>query len=160
MQPETTDSIKKIIAWIVSLQVIGFLIGLLTKKNITSWYIHLNKSPINPPHIIFPIAWSFLYITIAIAGFLLFESKSDRDIFYSKLFFSIQLILNWLWTPLFFGTHNIMLGFYWIILILAFTFLSILFAFKKCKVAAFLLMPYFLWLIFACYLSFFIFMNN
>ena len=152
--------ISNLFFWILTLQVVGFLIGMLTKQDIASWYVYLKKSPISPPSLAFPIAWTILYVTIAIAGFLLFNGKSNRHLFYAKLFFIIQLLMNWLWTPLFFTFHHISLAFYWILFILFFTFLTIFFAYEKCNTVSLILIPYFLWLIFACYLNFFILMHN
>lgn len=153
------NKVSKIIIWILSFQIIGFLIGMLTKQDIASWYIHLNKSPLNPPQLVFPIAWSLLYVTIAIAGFLIFDKqiKSNRS---TKIFYVIQLIMNWLWTPIFFTFHQITLGFIWILWIAFFTLLTIIFAYKTSKTASLILLPYFIWLIFASYLNYYILVFN
>lgn len=150
----------KIFFWVIALQIVSMLIGLYMKDALSGWYVGLNKSPFNPPQYVFPITWTFLYITIALAGFLLFEKKSIYVIPFEKIFFSIQLILNWSWTPIFFGMQNIILSLYCMTGIVIFTALTIIFSYKNNKIASFLLTPYFLWLLFASYLNLYIYMHN
>lgn len=149
----------KALSWVISFQFIGFLIGQMTKNNIDTWYVHLIKSPLNPPQLVFPIAWSILYVMIALSGYCLFESK-EKDNALAKIFYIIQIIMNWTWTPIFFGLHQIKLSFIWIIFVGIFTLLTIIASFKKNICASILLMPYFIWVIFASYLNYYIFVHN
>src|SRR5205809_5330325 len=79
----------------------GLVIGLTIQPG--AWYASLNKPFFNPPNWIFGPAWTTLYILIAIAGWRtwLIEGVKGRAI---KIWIG-QMILNWLWTPLFFGAH-------------------------------------------------------
>jgi benzodiazapine receptor len=153
-------SIVKLFAWILSFQIIGMLMGKMTEANITTWYVYLNKSPLNPPTIVFPIAWTLLYIMIAIAGWQLWENRHDKQARLALPFYSIQMIMNWLWTPIFFQLHMMQLGFYWIIGMVFLTLITIFITRNKFKLTTFMLTPYVFWLMFAAYLNGWIWLNN
>ena len=74
----------KLILWILSFELIGFFLGLLTQANILSWYEGLNKSILTPPGWVFSIVWPLLYVCLAILGFHLWQHHSKPRI--SKLF--------------------------------------------------------------------------
>jgi len=66
----------RLIIWILSLMLIGSLIGALTKGGVSGWYADINRSPLTPPNYVFGIAWSILYAMIATSGWIIWESKS------------------------------------------------------------------------------------
>lgn len=148
------------IIWIVAFQIIGLVLGLLTKDNIMSWYQYLNKSNVTPPSIAFSIVWPILYVMIALAGYSLWRQRKDPDAKIAFYFYSAQLIMNWLWTPLFFQLHYIGLSFVWILILTLLTLITIYLTRKKFKFACLMLVPYFLWLLFASYLNGTIWMLN
>jgi len=152
--------IVTLILWIIAFQLIGYGMGLLTQANIDTWYPTLQKSILTPPPIIFPIVWSCLYVMLAIAGWSLSENINRPN---GRLIFglyAVEMLMNWAWTPLFFHFHLIQLGFYWIILMTILTIIIIILAKKQFKLAYFLLIPYCLWLFFAGYLNWAIWMKN
>ena len=65
----------KLIIWIISLILIGSVLGNLTKSSVDTWYQALNRSPLTPPDYIFGVAWSILYAMIAVSGWLIWEEK-------------------------------------------------------------------------------------
>lgn len=74
---------------------------MLTQANIPSWYEGLNKSGLTPPGPVFSIVWSILYALLAIVGWVLWCSRNEsemRSVFY---LYSVQMLMNWAWTPLF-----------------------------------------------------------
>lgn len=152
--------VVRLFGWIIVIELISMLSGWITKANIPGWYMTLVKSPLNPPQIVFPIVWPILYLLIAIAGWCLWENRDRVKSIKPILFYWTQLILNWLWTPVFFGFHAIHLGFYLIVLIAVFTALTMIFAYRHFKLVTWLLMPYFIWLLFASYLNGFIALHN
>ncbi len=155
-----TKKIGLLILWIAVFQLVGFGIGLLTHADTSTWYQSLQKSIINPPQIVFPIVWTCLYLMLAITGWYLW---SHRDRPKGKIIFNLyllQIIMNWAWTPLFFHLHLIQLGFFWIVTMILLTMLLILLTKKQFTLVCFLLIPYFLWLIFAGYLNWAIWMKN
>lgn len=148
------------IVWILILQVIGLALGLMTKDNIVSWYQLLHKSSLTPPSLTFSIVWPILYVMIALAGYSLWRQRKYHDAKIAFYFYSVQLIMNWAWTSLFFQLHYIGFSFVWILILTLLTLITICLTRKKFKFACFMLVPYFLWLMFASYLNGTIWMMN
>jgi len=144
-----------LITWIFTLLLMGYLLGLLTKMSIPTWYVFLNKSPFTPPNFLFGIAWTILYICIAVSGWLIWHKQLTN----LKHLFVLQLILNWVWTPLFFTYHLTGLSF----ICIAFICFLVSFLLYKAyffKPVFWLLLPYFLWLLFAYHLNFYVWLYN
>lgn len=140
----------QLIPWIIGIQAVSALMGFITKNNIPDWYVHLNKSPLTPPGYVFGIVWPILYLMIAIAGWLLWTQPSERSKYLKPLFIT-QMILNWLWTPVFFHFHFI--GIAWAVIGLLLIVLSGLILAADTLTIRLLLTPYWIWSVFACYLN-------
>ena len=152
---------KFIVTLIISIFVcllIGFLGGISVKADNFVWYNSLNKSPLNPPNLLFPIAWSILYILLAVSVSIIINTKPmDKK---AIVDFIIQLILNSLWTYIFFGLKQPLFGLIEII-ILDIMIIITIFKFKNIsKLSSLLLVPYLLWCLFASYLTFHIVIFN
>lgn len=133
---------------------------MLTQANIPSWYEGLNKSGLTPPGPVFSIVWSILYALLAITGWVLWCSRNEsemRSVFY---LYSVQMLMNWAWIPLFFVLHWTGLGFLWILVMASLTGLLILSLKNKKESIAILLLPYLVWLLFAAYLNGMIWLLN
>lgn len=141
----------------------GFLLGLLTKNNIPFWYHNYIKSDFNPPSITFFIVWSLLYVLLAVTGWRLWKNQkinSSQESKNSWYLFVVQMIMNWLWTPIFFQYHWIELSLVWLIVL---TFLNLLIVYRLINMNIFhriLYIPYVLWLFFATYLNAVIYWYN
>lgn len=122
-------------------------------QNMT-WFDSLNKPFLNPPEWLFTPVWIILYIMIAISFFLFLKGGMTKEKRLPLIFFIIQMVLNFAWTPIFFGLQNIGLAFAVIILMYIFIILTIITFFKHSKLASILLLPYLLWVSFAAYLNF------
>ncbi|AMP91291.1 TspO/MBR family protein [Legionella pneumophila] len=149
-----------LLIWIITFEAIGFFLGMLTQANIPSWYLGLNKSNLTPPGPVFSIVWSILYALLAITGWVLWRSRNEsemRSIFY---LYSVQMLMNWAWTPLFFVLHWTGLSFLWILVMAGLTGLLIFSLINKKKSLAVLLLPYLIWLLFAAYLNGMIWLLN
>jgi benzodiazapine receptor len=146
--------------WIVIFQLIAFFMGEITQSNISGWYHGLAKSSLNPPDVVFPVVWCLLYILLAVIGWYLYGQRKKAKANFIFSIYSIQMVMNWLWTPLFFQWHLIGLGFFWIIGIIFLLILTIFQCMKNFKSIAILLIPYLIWLIFASYLNYFIWIHN
>jgi len=145
-------------ASIIICLIIASLSGWITSHSVQSWYLSLNKPPFNPPQWIFAPVWITLYIMIGISGGILWLNRqAHKPAFY---FFLIQLIFNFAWSFIFFGAHQIGLALVDILLLLTFIILTIIFAFRSNKIAAWLLVPYLLWVSFACILNIFLWKLN
>lgn len=150
-------SYLKLFAWIIIYLAVGFGIGQITQGSIDGWYQDIQKPSFNPPNWIFPLMWSLLYVTIAVAGWNLWERNGTKTL---KILFALYTVLNWAWTPIFFGAHEIGLAFFCIIAINAVNFLFINRAWKSQPISAFLMIPVLLWTLFAMVLNYNIWMLN
>jgi benzodiazapine receptor len=146
--------------WILAFQLIGYYIGKVTKQNIPTWYQTLNKSILNPPEVMFPIVWSILYLILAFIGWSLWLKRNETRGKLSLITYGIQMLMNWAWTPIFFSFHLIAVGFYWIIAMAILTLILIFINWKHNKFISNLLIPYCLWLLFAGYLNWAIWVKN
>ena len=144
---------------------IPFLIGGITSlliPNISSIYGDLVKPNFSPPSIVFPVVWTILYILMGIASYKVYVLRYDNIDVSSALFvYAIQLLLNFLWTFIFFGFKLYGLAFLELVVLVLFVMLTIKRFYKKAgKKAALLLLPYLIWIIYAGVLNFFIWMLN
>ena len=124
------------------------------------WFNSLTKPAFNPPVKVFPPVWTILYILIFISLALFFFSKSDSPKCKGYLCFVVQIILNLLWSPVFFVMHNIGLALFIVILLDIFVFLTIKNFYKISKWSAFILIPYLIWILYATYLNIAYYMLN
>lgn len=141
---------------------VGYLSSLVTADGVKTWYPTLEKPFFNPPNWIFAPVWTLLYIMMGIAGGLVWNQLETNKEIVKKalLFFTIQLLLNALWSYLFFGLHNILLAMIEIILLLLIIF-ETYWIFKKIdKTAGKLLIPYIVWVSFATILTISIYILN
>ena len=144
----------KLIFWILFFELVGFLLGLLTQANIHAWYVELHKPVLTPPGCVFSVVWSILYAVLAMLGFLLWQNRSKSETNLLLNVYLIQLLMNWLWSLLFFQLHWIGFSFLWIVIMIGLNTVFILTAIKKKeKTLTLLVTPYFFWLIFAAYLN-------
>ena len=149
-----------LLIWIVILQAVGATIGFTTNSGKDGWYEYLNRSPANPPGVVFSIVWPVLYLLIAISGWILqFSSKRPR-LTIIRVLFGIQLALNWSWSYLFFTFHLTALSFAEILLIVAINATIIGLSFRNIRWISLLLLPYLLWTCFASYLNGYIVVEN
>jgi translocator protein len=126
----------------------GNLIGLSTLPG--EWYAALEKPWFNPPNWLFGPAWSILYVMIAVAGWRLWENQRSSS---AMTVWWISLVLNFLWSPAFFGLQSITLGLVVIIPMLLSIFLFIAKAWNVDRIAALLFVPYAGWVSFATMLN-------
>lgn len=150
----------RLIFWILALTLISSSIGYLTKSSIDTWYQTLNRSYLTPPNYIFGIVWSILYIMIATSGWLLWEEEYHSNIIVVKKLYISQLILNWIWTPLFFVYHLTGIALLCLSTIIILVLTIIIKSYTKITTVSLLLSPYLLWIIFAGYLNFYIWLYN
>ena len=140
----------KIILFILFPLIVGSIIGFLA--NSSNGYQDFIKPSFAPPAILFPIVWSILYLLMGISSYLICKSN-DLDKCKAILIYFFQLILNFLWTPIFFGFNLYLLGTIWIFILLLVVIYMVGCFYKIDKVSAYLQIPYILWLIFAFILS-------
>lgn len=136
--------------------------GLFTISSISTWYATLQKPALNPPNFIFGPVWTVLYFLMAVSLYLVWNTKvkKKQEKNLAIKVFLLQLILNFFWSFIFFSTHLLFLAFVEIIVLLGAIFWTIVLFRKISPKAALLLIPYLLWVSFAAYLTFSVWMLN
>ncbi|MBQ6282514.1 MAG: tryptophan-rich sensory protein [Bacilli bacterium] len=137
-----------IISLLISLGV-GGLSALITGGSMDT-YMHLTKPPLAPPSILFPIVWTILFILMGISSYMIYESGDDNS---SLKTYLLQLVINFIWPILFFVLDYRLLALIWIILLDIIVIIMIVKFYKNNKIAAYLQIPYLLWILFATYLN-------
>lgn len=153
---------KKIITIIVAALVclsVGWIASLFQIEALESWYPFLNKPTLMPPNIVFPIAWTILYILMGIAIGLVINSSVAAKRFLIALFAG-QLLINFLWSIGFFYLQTPLLGLIDILLLNILVICYIIKSYPVNKLSSLLFVPYLLWLVFATYLNVYIVMYN
>ena len=151
----------KIVIGIIGCNLVGLLAGWVTIEAIPTWYESLNKPAFNPPNWLFGPVWTTLYTLMGISFAAIWnEGIQNKNVEKALYIFGIQLLLNGLWSFLFFGYQNPLLAFIEILFLAAAIVLTII-KFKEIKAwAAWLLVPYLLWVGFASVLNFAIYYLN
>jgi benzodiazapine receptor len=142
--------IQLIIA-VVGVELIGMLSGLFA-GDIKAIYSGLSLPPLSPPGSLFGIVWPILYLMIGIVGFLIFDARGSFRKNNLTLFF-VQLFLNFIWSIVFFNASNRWIGLVIIIVLDILVFFCIKEFRKSSKLASYLMIPYFVWILFATYLT-------
>lgn len=141
-------------------QAVGGSIGWLTGQGVDGWYQTLRKSPLTPPDSVFGIVWSALYLLLAISFWLVWKSPHTPERRYLLILFAAHMLLNWLWSPLFFIAHATGAS---VLLIFAMIFTAAILAWLVWPIdkrASLIFAPYITWLIFAGHLSHYIWQSN
>ncbi len=147
----------KLAASILICQAVGIIGSFFTVSSVNTWYLGLTKPVFNPPNWIFSPVWITLFFLMGISLYIIWEKGiKTRQSKTALLIFSIQLALNALWSILFFGLKLPLYAFIEIIFLWAVILLSIIFFYRISKTAAYLLIPYILWVSFAAVLNYFI----
>ncbi len=133
--------------------VIGAIAGIATFTSVAGWYVGLNKPIFNPPNYLFGPVWTILYILMGISFYLVIQTQKLYARKSAIIIFVIQLFLNFCWSFLFFKFHLIGLAFIEIILIWVSIITMIYFFEKINKTAAYIQIPYLLWVSFASVLN-------
>lgn len=148
---------KKLILIIIVTFIVGSFFSIFTMNNMDT-FKELNK-PIEVPGILFPIVWSILYLLMSISYYIV-SSKNDENKKEAEVSYVIQLIINSLWSLIFFGFEAYLFAFIWLLLLLVSIIVMIIRFYKVDKTAAYLQIPYLLWVIFAGYLNISIYFLN
>lgn len=134
--------------------------GAATYPRIQGWYATLAKPPFTPPDWIFGPVWSFLYLSMAVAAWLVWRRKGLSDARWPLALFAVQLALNVAWSWLFFGFRNPGLGFLDIVLLWIAIAATLVAFWRRFSIAGLLFVPYLLWVTFAAVLNFLIWQIN
>lgn len=146
-----------IISLVISLGV-GGLSALLTKDSMDI-YEKIIQPPLSPPSIVFPIVWTALFVLMGISAYLVYinHNKNSRNALYV---YAAQLFVNFFWTIIFFNMQMYLFAFIWLILLWVLVIFMIIKFFGVSRLAAYLQIPYLVWLTFAAYLNLAIWLLN
>jgi tryptophan-rich sensory protein len=134
-------------------QAAGLMGSLFTVTEVNTWYKTLLQPTFAPPSWVFGPVWTTLYTLMGIALFLVWQRPKSNRRTHALIFFCVQLALNALWTPVFFGLHAIGAAFALILVLLISIAVTIFYFYKIRPGAAYLLVPYILWVLFATVLN-------
>jgi len=132
--------------------VVGLLSSLLV-QNSSGFYLTINKPPLSPPAVLFPIVWTILYLLIGISYFLLKNKTDTYDISNASFWYYLQLIINFFWSLFFFGNKAYTFSFIWLLFLIVTVIITIKKFYDLYKPSAYLLIPYLIWIVFAGYLN-------
>lgn len=140
--------------------LIGGLSALITSGNMDI-YSSIVRPPLSPTSWVFPVVWSILYFLMGVSLYLVWNSDaSENEKRRAFLLFVIQLFLNFIWSPIFFNKQWFLFAFVVLVFLWVVTLLMIISFYKISKPAGLLQIPYLLWLTFAGYLNFAIYLLN
>ena len=142
-------NIKRLIKSLAIPIIVGIVSGLIMMP--FNDYSSLNQPPLSPPAILFPIMWSILYILMGISAYII---KDNLDIYYFQLFF------NGFWPIIFFVFKLYLIAFIWLVILIVLVIIMIKRFYQRDKTAGLLQIPYLLWILFASYLNFGVFILN
>ncbi|WP_086475909.1 MULTISPECIES: TspO/MBR family protein [Arenibacter] len=135
--------------------LVGFLSSFATQSSVNEWYVELNKPWFNPPNWIFAPVWTLMYILMGIAAGIVWAKGFYHIWVKTALYhFGIQLLFNALWSIIFFGFNNTFGALLVIITLLVLLIFTIKWFKVVNKTAAYLLIPYLLWVCFATVLNY------
>ena len=139
----------------------GVIGAIFTTPAIPTWYAALKKPPFTPPGWIFSPVWITLYLLMGVSAFVVWSKGwGDSRVRIALSLFVVQLVLNALWSLMFFGLRSPSAGFINIVVLWIFILLTMLYFFKVSTTAGALLVPYVLWVSFAAVLNFSIWRLN
>jgi len=150
---------KKLLICLAIPLAVGGLSALLSGGMDT--YKTLQQPPLAPPGWVFPVAWTILYLLMGYASYRVLTSGGDKEQIQKALtLYGIQLFLNFIWSPVFFGLQWRLLAFFILLAMWVFIYLTIRAFSKIDEPAGDLLLPYILWVSFAGYLNLGVYLLN
>lgn len=148
---------KNLITYIAIPLAVGSLSALLTQNSMETFQT-INKPAFAPPGWLFPVVWTFLYVLMGIASYLVVTSGKPNDT--ALTFYGIQLAFNFFWSIIFFNLELYLLAFIWLVILWLLILKTTSLFYQISKPAGYLMIPYLLWVTFAGYLNFYIYLLN
>ena len=155
---------KNLKPYIISVLIalgVGGLAALLTRNNMDI-YQSITRPPLSPPSWLFPVVWTVLYILMGISSAMVYikGSEGDENASSALRIYALQLAVNFFWSIIFFNMQAYLFAFIWIILLWILIIVMIKRFYEVSPVAAWLQIPYLLWVTFAAYLNLMIYFLN
>jgi len=148
---------KDLITCIAIPLAVGSLSALLTQNSMETFET-VSKPALSPPGWLFPVVWTILYMLMGIASYLILTSRKPNTA--ALTVYGIQLAFNFFWPVIFFNLGLYLFAFIWLVLLWLLVFKTTILFCRISKIAGALMLPYLLWVTFAGYLNFSIFLLN
>ncbi len=152
--------IKKLLKNLIIPLGLGLIAGFLTRSDVENFNKTANMPFFAVPGWVFPIVWTILYILMGIASFIIETGKSNIEKKKAITLNYLQLFFNFCWSFIFFTFNAYLFAFIWVIILLILIIFTTVEYYKINKIAAYLLIPYIIWVTFASVLNFSIFLLN
>lgn len=155
---------KKIKPYVISVAIalaVGGLSALLTMENMDI-YSRINRPPLSPPSWLFPVVWTILYVLMGIGAALVYNRKEFKPegVRRALIIYAVNLFLNFFWSIIFFNLEAYLFAFIWLVALWA-VIIAMIISFRRVSpAAAYLQIPYLIWVTFAGYLTFAIYLLN
>lgn len=148
---------KGLIVCIIIPLAVGGISAFLTRNSMQAFET-MNKPPLAPPAWVFPVVWTILFILMGIASYLVVVSgKPNRA---ALTVYGLQLFFNFLWSIIFFNFEQYLLAFIWLVALWLLILATTILFYRISKPAGYLMIPYLLWVSFAGYLNYAIYLLN
>ncbi len=155
---------NKIKSYVISIVIalgVGGLSALLTSGNMDI-YSRIEQPPLAPPAILFPIVWTILYVLMGISAAMIYEQKDKKpeEVRSALIVYAVSLFFNFFWSIIFFNMQAYLFAFIWLVALWALILLTIIKYHQINPLAAYLQIPYLVWVTFAGYLNLAIYILN
>ncbi len=156
--------LKKYKEYIYSILIALAVSGLsaLVTRNDMDLYSSINTPPLSPPSWLFPIVWTILFVLMGISSAVIYKKRKENYDLSAEglLIYTVSLVFNFLWSVIFFKFRAFLLAFIWLLILWLLILFTILKYRRLSAFAAYLQIPYFLWVTFAAYLNLAIYLLN
>ena len=146
--------------WIILAEAVGALSGWLTREGSKAYQTTIQQPPLSPPGVVFPIVWGILFALMGIAAARIYMAPTSLARSRSLRLFFLQLFFNFFWSIIFFNLQAFGFALLWLLVLWVLILLMILTFRKTDPLAAWLQLPYLLWVTFAAYLNFGVWILN
>lgn len=144
---------KTYTVWILITEAVGALSGFLSRNGMEQYSAVINQPAFSPPMILFPIVWGILYLLMAVGAARITLAPPSAEKSTALNLYIIQLVVNFFWSLIFFNAQAFGFALLWLLLLWVLVLAMIITFHKVDPIAAYLQIPYLLWLSFAAYLN-------
>ena len=144
---------KSYLFWILLTEAVGVLSALLTREGSELYQTAIQKPPLSPAPIVFPIVWAILYLLMGISAARIWQTAPSVERTHALKLYALQLIFNFFWSVIFFNAEAFLAALIWLIVLWVLILLMVLSMRKLVPWAGWLQVPYLVWVLFAAYLN-------
>ena len=151
---------KRYALWIALTEAVGGISALLSRDGMKLYQAAVTQPPLAPPMWVFPVVWTILYAFMGVSAARISQLPVSANTACGQKLFFTQLIFNFFWSIIYFNLQAYWPAFWWLVLLFAQVLAMVLYYRQEDPAAAWLQVPYLVWLAFAGYLNFWVARNN